>query len=422
MFGLKKHPNEPQKNSDQPTHDIGVIPDIFYGGNDPEIYNEKEKEGVKKEISALKKVPTSVVEKPPVATAHVPPRRTLPPPLPPAQNNNLPPASAASVGLTQPLPPSGRSKKFLIFALLLVVFLAGGTAVWFFVFKKPVQKPVVEAPPVETPIENSLPVEVPPVETVTSTVTSTEIQPPIFSTSSISRERSLPQFSLVSPIDTDNDKLSEAEEEIFQTDPEVFDTDSDGYFDGQEVFNLYNPKGIAPMKIIDSGLVQEYVNPTFQYRLYYPTSWVATAIDERDNKDVLLSTFSGDYIQVKAYDKTVGETFPGWFGRVVGDQIYSDIVSSTNRFSVPFYRRKDGLVSYFDTPNQVYIVILYSRDEDKNNWPHVMDMVVQSFRTGRVNAELPAQIVVPTPGVIPTTTIPISPVSPPEGTPSSSVR
>lgn len=419
MFGLKKHPNEPQKNSDQPTHDIGVIPDIFYGGNDPEIYNEKE--GIKKEVQAPKKVSSPVVEKPPVATSHVPPRRTLPPPLPPAQDVHAATATAASA-ITQPVPSSGGSKKFLIVALLLVGVMAGGAAVWFFVFNKPVEKSVVETPPVEIPIENPLPVEVPPVETVTSTVTSTEIQPPLFSTSSISRERSLPQLSLVSPIDTDNDKLSEAEEEIFQTDPGVFDTDSDGYFDGQEVFNLYNPKGVAPMKIIDSGLVQEYINPTFQYRLYYPSTWLATPIDERDNRDVLFSTFSGDYIQVKAYDKTVGETFPGWFGRLVGDQIYSDLTSSTNRFSVPFYRRKDGLVSYFDTPNQVYIVILYSRDEDKNNWPHVMDMAVQSFRTGRVNAELPAQIIVPTAEGTQSTTLSNSSVSPLEVSASSSVR
>ena len=67
-------------------------------------------------------------------------------------------------------------------------------------------------------------------------------------------------------------------------------------------------------------------------------------------------------------------------------------------------------MSYFDTPNEVYIVIMYSKQENKNDFAHVMDMMVQSFRTGKINIELPAQVVLPMPTIIVpavTTSVPV---------------
>lgn len=395
MFG-KKNPNDQDKVATEPVHDIGVIPDIFYGGSDPDIYNEKEIS--KKEVAAEKKETSPVIEKkeaPVVRTAG--PRRLPPPPLPTMESQPAPvTASPAPAQMTKPVPaPPSKAKTVFIVLVVAILLSAGAFAVWYFFFRPseaptPVQNPSQQ---VTSPQEETLPPTLPPVET--STVSLPE--EPTTPTSSLQRERSLPLLSFLTVADSDNDKLTAPEEEIFQTDPETFDSDSDGYYDGQEVFNLYNPKGIAPMKIIDSGLVQEYVNPTFQYKIYFPVAWRATAIDERDNKQVLFSAITGDYVEVKAYDKVAGESFPGWFGRVVGDQIYTDLVPGTNRFSVPFYGRKDGLVSYFDTPNTVYIVIFYSISEDKNDFPHVMDMMVQSFRPAKTNSDLPLQRVVPSP-------------------------
>jgi hypothetical protein len=45
-------------------------------------------------------------------------------------------------------------------------------------------------------------------------------------------------------IDTDNDGLSDYEEiYVYGTDPENADTDGDGYLDGAEVLQGYNPRG-----------------------------------------------------------------------------------------------------------------------------------------------------------------------------------
>ncbi len=410
MFGLKKDPNNLQQKIEGPKHEIGVIPDIFYGGNDPDIYNEKMKE--KKDFIQDKKLMVSEEKKQNMSVSSVTPRRAPPPPPLPLvdQNTILPSQQNTTNSLQSPVVASSKSKKFWIIIVIFVFFIIIFSIVWFFFLKNSNSSDTPKIP-VSTENEDS-PIFLPPFEPILSTTTEVQenfetLEQDVSSTlfvPPIQKDRSLPALSLIDPVDTDNDSLSNSEEEIFGTDPEILDSDADGYYDGQEVFNLYNPKGFAPMKIIDSGLVQEYSNPTWKYRLYYPVSWVATAIDARDNNDILLSAITGDYIHIKSSEKLSGESFPGWFGRVVGDQLYTDIVLTKNRFSVPFYRRKDGLVTYFEAGNRVFMVILYSRDENKNDIPHIMDMVSQSFRVGREISELPPQLVLPTPGMVTSTT------------------
>lgn len=419
MFGSKK--NDQTKNTaPEVIHDITVIPDIFYGGNDPDIYTEKE--SIKKDVLVQKDIDSKtkepeVIEKKELPPRVAPSRRLPPPPLPPpevAEGNA--PAVNAGAQIVKPAVVSVSPKKNIVLFIIVFIFVVGaiGFGVWYFYLRSPQQNqniPVVAKPSENT--ESLQPVPEVSSEVPTSTVETTSTFPePLIPTSTIQKERSLPVLSLVVSPDSDSDKLSQSEEEIFGTDPEVLDSDSDGYFDGQEVYNLYNPKGIAPMRIIDSGLVAEYINPSFQYRIYYPISWQVSAIDARNNSEVLFNNASGDYVEVKAYAKLPGETFPGWFGRVVNDQVYTDITPFTNRFQVSYNKRSDGLVYYFDTQNTVYILILYSHSDRTNDYPHVVEMMAQSFRPGKVTTVLPDQPLVPVPGAVTTSTVSMSSSSP----------
>lgn len=403
MFGINSSAKDKnQKPADEVVHDIGVIPDIFYGGNDPDIYAEKE---VKKETTAVVKpaeiTPPPVEKREPVAPRIAPPRRMPPPPLPEAPTAAAP-VAAPSVQMQKPVQVQS-SHTGLIVVIIFLLLVGGAGAAWYFFFR---EKPL-PPPPVVTQDPPPAPVTIPaaPIQppVATSTLPGIPEVPPT-PTSSLVRERSLPLLSLTVASDSDSDKLSSDEEELFQVDPEVWDTDKDGYYDGQEVYNLYNPKGLAPMRIIDSGLVREYVNPQWQYRVYYPVVWEATPLDQRNGNEVLFNASQGDYVQIKAYTKLPGESFPGWFGRVVNDQIYTDLTQQTNRFQIPYYRRKDGLVNYIDTPTSVYILILYSRTDGSNDFVHVNDMMVQSFRPGKVTIDLPLQPILPVPGSVQTST------------------
>ena len=63
------------------------------------------------------------------------------------------------------------------------------------------------------------------------------------------------------------------------------DSDGDNFIDGRELIYLYSPINKEPVRLIDSGLVKEYVNPTFGYKVYYPAVWASGNID-KDFRDV----------------------------------------------------------------------------------------------------------------------------------------
>ena len=215
---------------------------------------------------------------------------------------------------------------------------------------------------------------------------------------------SIPKIFLVNSIDTDKDALTDVEEEVFQTDKNIYDTDSDGYFDSQEVRNLYNPTGFAPVRIIDSGLVVEYVNPIFGYKLYYPTVWELGEVD-LSGEQILLSSITGEYIEVLAFKKDISKSFEEWFGENTENEKYSDLRLFTNKFDLGGLKRDDGMVAYFTTPTQVFVLIYRTGIVEEISYRQVFEMLIESFRTKSVlEDELPEQIEIPKVPVVVTTT------------------
>jgi len=209
------------------------------------------------------------------------------------------------------------------------------------------------------------------------------------------RPLTLPRILLQDSADLDIDFLTDMEEEIFGTDSGIWDTDGDGYYDGQEVFNLYNPRGFAPVKLIDSGLVREYINPQRQYRVYYPIVWEAATVDVSGDH-ILFSSITGDFIEIRAAPKLAGESFPAWFARNLSGERFSDLTVINNRFKVDGYKRADDLVVYFESEAVVYMII-YQPAGTALDVPfrHIMQMIYQSFRPSGVGVQLPEQTVLP---------------------------
>ena len=79
-------------------------------------------------------------------------------------------------------------------------------------------------------------------------------------------------------IDIDEDDLTDEEEIIYMTNSRRGDTDWDGHKDGVEIQNLYDPL-ISDELLIDSGLITVYQNPTFNYSIFRPKTWLSAPID-----------------------------------------------------------------------------------------------------------------------------------------------
>lgn len=337
---------------------VQTIPEIFYGGSDPEA-------GLRGAAASKNVKPSSVV------------------------------SSTGSAGA------SGASShtKLIAAAMIMIFLLVSAGAAWgYWKYLGGGFGPTTTETTAELETEqNTTPanLETAPFVTTTSTATSTDIITPTSTTTIAPTSTALtlaelspdfPAINQLNGVDTDSDILTDLEEEIFGTDQSVFDTDSDGYSDGQEVINLYNPKGNNPVRLAESGLVREFTHPRDLYRLYYPMTWQAGSVDAGSNT-MLFTAANGDYIEVRIFAKNNGEDFSGWFARVAKNEQITDLQTVSNTFKTTYFKRKDNLVLYVDMPGQVLAVLYHPLVNAPINYRTTLQMMMESLRIpGLTNA------------------------------------
>ncbi|MBP9761285.1 MAG: hypothetical protein KBD15_03545 [Candidatus Magasanikbacteria bacterium] len=404
MFGKKEAADAVSLPYTLPTVSVTTIPTAFYGGKDPEIYPEVKdvSHGAASSVSPKKNI------------QELPPEPVVPrveqigtPPVSHHQTIEKPTDSA-------PQKKSGSKKMMVLFVCVLILVVAGIS--WYYLRPFFASKPErsVDVPPLSNTQNIPPPQEnIPPPPVV---ATSTIIEEPILPSLSTSTVILFPSARISLAPDSDGDELTDMEEEVFRTDVSTWDSDSDGYHDGREVFNLYNPTGIAPEKIIDSGLVREYVNPVWQYRVYYPTSWQVDAVDPNGDQ-VLFSSISGEYIEVRSLSKKTNESFDMWFAEHARGEQYTDLVSRTNRFQIPTRYRSDGLVGYVESADAIFVLLYRTGiQETFVRFPHVHTLLLQSFRPYRTLTDIPKQVVLPPSGNTATSSLNINILSPASST------
>lgn len=80
-------------------------------------------------------------------------------------------------------------------------------------------------------------------------------------------------------VDTDSDGLTDREEQLYATDFRNADSDADSFLDGNEVFHRYDPLGLSPSTLFDTGSVLVYkgTRPDARaFEIYYPKAWTVT--------------------------------------------------------------------------------------------------------------------------------------------------
>ncbi len=375
IFGSKRSSSQgakaaPVPSSTEDTLNIQTIPEVFYGGNNPLIY----------ESSGATPFSSAPVTIQPKKTFEQPKRSR----------------TATSEGHTH-----------IIMWIIIVSVLLALAASAYYVFKylnarrniTQTNQPISQ----NTDDQNNTFVTSSTVETATSTSSTLGTSENVSSTPSlVSQFLEFPPLNTANTVDLDADEITDIEEQLFDIDSGTWDTDQDGYYDGQEITNLYNPRGFAPVKLVDSGLVKEYSNSLSEYRIYYPITWQRGSVDTLD-RHVLFSSITGEYIEVRVFTKDPGTTFGEWFGKNAEGQQFSDLTSFVNRFLVPGWLRRDGLVVYYENQRSVFVII-YHQADGRAPVPYrsTLKMMYQSFRPGEVAVELPEQT------ILVTTTTPVN--------------
>lgn len=348
---------EQKKQAPTPTEDqsirVQTIPNDFYGGINP--------------VVKFKRVEKEVVLKPSVSTQ---------PKLSPVEKKLLDKATAVNLV---------SNRKYLIIggAALFILFIAGAS--WYYIRLAFPNQPTV---PAIVPITNT-PVETVPVAEVTTTETAVIASEPTSTVPQFSTDVPVefPSKLLVMSVDSDQDGLSDVAEDIFSTDPNISDTDNDSYNDGTEVYNLYNPNGIAPVKLIESGLVKDFTNPNFGYQIFYPASWAIGNVDP-EYRDMLFSTLGGENIEVRVFDHEADLSFADWFAKWAPDQNYGDLTSFGTYFKEQGMARNDRLVYYFYNENYAYVIAYHTTDSVTVNYQSIVTMMARSMRMAMVTTTL----------------------------------
>lgn len=208
-------------------------------------------------------------------------------------------------------PERARAKKFtparlfvVVAAMLFVIVIA--VATWYFTreLRAPAPPQAATPAPTETLAEPSplAPAE-PAVAPEASQSAPLATEP---ASQAVTALPAPPQLSA----DPDRDGLTEAEEVLYGTNSTMPDSDSDGYLDGHEVINLYNPTGIAPERLEDAGLALRYVGVDADFEALYPRPWRANP--EEGGRRVVFQSPDGDAITLALIENVSAMPFDEW--------------------------------------------------------------------------------------------------------------
>jgi len=112
-------------------------------------------------------------------------------------------------------------------------------------------------------------------------------------------------------LDSDSDGLTDLEETLFGTDIRNPDTDSDGFLDGNEVYNLYNPDGKAPAKLENSSQVKK-IEGSIGWQMLIPASWT-TQDANADGSKITIVTGHGEIFKLAVNDNPNHQTVIEWY-------------------------------------------------------------------------------------------------------------
>lgn len=243
--------------------------------------------------------------------------KTVPTPTQPQQNQTNQenkPKIEPQISLVK---PSSISPVLIAVSVVVLLMVLGGSGYVYYAYF--LNKPVPEAtPPIKNIIVPQIE-EIPPVENPVETTTSTP------SLQTITKSFPLGLREYTKALDTDNDALTDAEEtEIYKSTPDKPDTDEDGYLDGLEVLNLYNPAGFKPVKLVETENFTTVTNPVFGYSVLSPKTFVEGKVDA-DGKEMFFTANSGENFVITVRPNKEKIPLKTWYEtnapQVVGEQV-----------------------------------------------------------------------------------------------------
>lgn len=178
--------------------------------------------------------------------------------------------------------------------------------------------------------------------------------------------------------DSDNDGLSDKEENILGTQNNNIDSDNDGYDDLLEIINLYNPTEKKPDKLINNQNIAKYINNTFNYSIFYPTKWQQQTVGGDDS--IIFKSNDEHFIQVITQLNDNQLSITDWYkSQFENESIPYNRQITTNTWKG--IKSEDGLILYLTDNNykNIYTLSYTPKLNDALEYQRVFEMMIESF-------------------------------------------
>jgi hypothetical protein len=186
--------------------------------------------------------------------------------------------------------------------------------------------------------------------------------------------------------DSDRDGLTDVEENLYETEIRRPDTDADGFVDGQEIINGYNPKAAGSSLLANSGLVNTYSNPTFNYQILYLATWVARPTDQ-SLQEIIFQSATGERVVVLVEENPDNLSLAEWYLNQSPLSSISDLTSKTTRKGYQVLLSPDKLTYYLVDQKdlaRIYVINYQIDNKTSINFLTTFEMMVNSFELAEV--------------------------------------
>jgi len=178
--------------------------------------------------------------------------------------------------------------------------------------------------------------------------------------------------------DGDQDGLTDVEETLYSTNKNNPDTDGDGVADGKEIINLTNPNSKEEGSVILSGLVSVYTDPVFNYSFFYPAGWIAKAIPETDNTEMMITTNTNEFFNITIVDNK-GKLSPlEWYKKESPGA--ETALEETLIGGIPALFSPDRLTVYLSHEDRIYAFSYKIGLEKEANFKTTFKMMLKSWQ------------------------------------------
>lgn len=176
--------------------------------------------------------------------------------------------------------------------------------------------------------------------------------------------------------DADGDGLTLLEENLYGTDPNLEDTDKDGYKDGQELLNLYDPAS-AGQSLALAASIKQYQNNNFNYKLLIPQNWQIYSVDDQKSQINFLSdTASGELVTIKVTENVDHLELSDWQKKLLAGQA-SENYRVANLTAV---KTSDNQQVLFVNYDYVFMIIYELPTGASKNFATTFNMMLKSLQ------------------------------------------